>query len=71
MFVTLLGQLVGGSELLAALLVFRVLYYLAPFLVAIVAYAYLESTARSVRGITESENVPRTFPGKVGAPGRR
>ncbi len=48
-FVTLLGQRVDGSVLLAALLVFRVVYYLAPFLVALVAYAYLETTARSAR----------------------
>jgi uncharacterized membrane protein YbhN (UPF0104 family) len=47
-FVTLLGQRVDRSELLAALLVFRVLYYLAPFLVALAAYAYLEKTARNV-----------------------
>ncbi|MEX2149137.1 MAG: hypothetical protein WD793_02910 [Steroidobacteraceae bacterium] len=48
-FVTLFGQRVDGGELLAALLVFRVLYYLAPFLVALTGYAYLERTARSVR----------------------
>jgi glycosyltransferase 2 family protein len=48
-FVSLLGHRVDGSALLAALLVFRVLYYLAPFLVALAAYAYLETTARSVR----------------------
>jgi uncharacterized membrane protein YbhN (UPF0104 family) len=48
-FVTLLGQRVNSSELLAALLVFRVLYYLAPFLVALATYAYLEKTASSVR----------------------
>lgn len=45
-FVTLLGQSVGESEVLAALLVYRVLYYLVPFLVALAAYAYLETTAR-------------------------
>ncbi|MDP9198981.1 MAG: UPF0104 family protein, partial [Pseudomonadota bacterium] len=48
-FVTLLGQRVDSSELLAALLVFRVLYYLVPFVVALAAYAYLEKTARSLR----------------------
>jgi len=48
-FVTLLGQRGGDSELLAALLVFRVLYYLAPFLVALAAYAYLTATARGLR----------------------
>ncbi|HUG03742.1 MAG TPA: lysylphosphatidylglycerol synthase domain-containing protein [Steroidobacteraceae bacterium] len=53
-FVTLLGQRVDGSELLAALFVFRVLYYLVPFLVALAAYAYLEKTARGVRIGAES-----------------
>jgi hypothetical protein len=57
-FVTLLGQRVDGSEVLAALLVFRLLYYFAPFLVAIAAYAYLETTARSVRIGAESEGDP-------------
>jgi uncharacterized membrane protein YbhN (UPF0104 family) len=54
-FVALLGPRVGSSELLAALLVFRVLYYLAPFLVAVAAFAWLETTARSVRIGAESE----------------
>jgi uncharacterized membrane protein YbhN (UPF0104 family) len=54
-FVTLLGHLVDRGELLAALLVFRVLYYLAPFLLALAAYAWLETTARSVRIGAESE----------------
>ena len=48
-FVTLLGQRLEGGVVLAALLAFRVLYYLAPFLVALAAYAYLETTARRVR----------------------
>lgn len=48
-FVTLLGHRLDGSGLLAALLVFRVLYYLAPFLVALAAYAYLATTARNFR----------------------
>ena len=48
-FVALLGHRVDRSELLAALLVFRVLYYLAPFMVALAAYAYLAMTSRSVR----------------------
>ena len=55
-FVALLGQRVDGGELLAALLVFRVLYYLAPFLVALAAYAYLEKTARRVRIDAGSES---------------
>jgi glycosyltransferase 2 family protein len=49
-FVTLLGPRVGGDAVLAALLAFRALYYLAPFLVALAAYAYLETSARRVRG---------------------
>ena len=48
-FVTLLGHRVDRSELLAALLVFRVLYYRVPFVVALAAYAYLAMTASSVR----------------------
>jgi hypothetical protein len=48
-FVTLLGHRVSSIDLLAALLVFRVLYYLAPFLLALAGYAYLATTARSVR----------------------
>jgi uncharacterized membrane protein YbhN (UPF0104 family) len=48
-FVTLLGHRVDRNELLAALLVFRVLYYLTPFMVALAAYAYLALTSRSAR----------------------
>ena len=54
-FVTLLGPRVDSNEVLAALLVFRLLYYLAPFLIALGSYAYLESTARGVRFRADAE----------------
>jgi glycosyltransferase 2 family protein len=55
-FVTLLGQRVDSSALLAALLAFRFVYYLAPFLIALGAYAYLETTAgRTARTCTASK----------------
>lgn len=47
-FLALLGHRVAESELLAGLLVFRAVYYLVPFALAIVAYAYLEATAGRV-----------------------
>jgi hypothetical protein len=46
----LYGVAAHGFELLTA-----VLYFLAPFLVALTAYSYLEKTARSVRIGAESE----------------
>lgn len=46
-FVALLGHEVRESALLAAVLVYRIIYYLVPFVVAIAAYAWLEATARS------------------------
>lgn len=44
-FVSLLGHQVPGSHLLAAILVFRIVYYLVPFAIAVIAYAWLEYTA--------------------------
>lgn len=46
-FVALLGHEVRQSALLAAVLVYRIIYYLVPFALAIAAYAWLEATARS------------------------
>ena len=45
-FVSLLGHLAPESRLLAAVLVFRIVYYIVPFMVAVFAYFYLEATAR-------------------------
>lgn len=45
-FMTLLGQRAPESGLLAAILVYRIIYYLLPFALAILAYAWLEATAR-------------------------
>jgi hypothetical protein len=48
-FLTLLGHLVGETTLVAAVLAFRAVYYVLPFLTAIAVYAYLEATARRFR----------------------
>ena len=42
-FVALLGQRVPPHELLAALLAYRAIYYLAPLVVALVLYAVMEA----------------------------
>jgi glycosyltransferase 2 family protein len=44
-FVSLLGHLVPDSRLLAAIIAFRITYYLVPFALAVVGYGYLEATA--------------------------
>lgn len=44
-FVSLLGHIVPDSRLLAAIVVFRITYYVVPFAVAALAYFYLEATA--------------------------
>ena len=46
-FITLLGDVVPRHELLAALLAYRALYYLAPLLLAGLVYARLESRAKA------------------------
>jgi uncharacterized membrane protein YbhN (UPF0104 family) len=51
-FVALLGHEVRESALLATVLVYRIIYYLVPFALAIASYAWLETTAR--RHATES-----------------
>lgn len=48
-FLGMLGGQVGKSELLAALVVFRAVYYLLPFLLAVLAYIHLEATAKKIR----------------------
>ena len=54
-FLALLGHLASRSEILAAILIFRVVYYLVPLGIAIGCYAYLELTAKRVRGGTRLE----------------
>ncbi len=44
-FVSLLGHAVPESRLLAAVLAFRVVYYIVPFVIAALVYFYLEGTA--------------------------
>ena len=46
-FLSLLGHLMAESRLLAAVLVFRIVYYIVPFVVAVLAYFYLEASARN------------------------
>jgi uncharacterized membrane protein YbhN (UPF0104 family) len=41
-FIALLGERIGDARLVAALLAYRAVYYFAPLIVAIVAYAVLE-----------------------------
>lgn len=49
-FLALLGHSVPGDWLLAALIAFRAIYYLVPLTLAVLAYFYLEATARNFRG---------------------
>lgn len=44
-FITMLGGIVPKADVLAALVLFRVTYYLLPFAVAIATFAWLEITA--------------------------
>jgi glycosyltransferase 2 family protein len=46
-FLSLLAHVVPDSRLLAAILVFRMTYYIVPFVLAAFAYFYLEATAGS------------------------
>ena len=48
-FIALLGHRVPHNELLAALLAYRALYYLAPLLIAALLYARQEAVARRLR----------------------
>lgn len=48
-FVALLGHRVPHNELIAALLAYRALYYLAPLLIAALLYARQEAVARRLR----------------------
>lgn len=53
-FVLLLGHRLPASELLAALLVYRVLYYLAPLALALAVLLVLEAEARRLRSSSAS-----------------
>lgn len=46
-FLAMLGGQVGKADVLAALVVFRVTYYLLPFALAVIAYFWLEATAKA------------------------
>lgn len=46
-FITMLGGQVSKADVLAALVVFRATYYLLPFALAVVAYLWLEATAKA------------------------
>jgi uncharacterized membrane protein YbhN (UPF0104 family) len=47
-FLAMLGGRAPESDILAALVVFRAAYYLLPFAFAVLAYIYLEASAKSV-----------------------
>jgi uncharacterized membrane protein YbhN (UPF0104 family) len=46
-FATMLSHRTAESEILAAVLIFRVMYYLIPFVLSTVCYVYLQFSARS------------------------
>lgn len=52
-FVAFLGPQLGHSEVLAALIAYRALYYLAPLLIAAVAYFVLETRSRPTPRLTD------------------
>ena len=47
-FLNMLGHRVAVGELLAAVLIFRVIYYLLPFLISLCCYLYLQPSARKL-----------------------
>lgn len=49
-FLAMLGARIPGSDVLASLLVYRLVYYLAPFLAAIGSYVFLEANSRELSG---------------------
>lgn len=57
-FVAVLGNMVPRGELLAAVLVYRALYYLFPLLVAGVVYAVTEAMARRSRRVKRANPAP-------------
>ena len=57
-FVSLLGHRVPETQLLAALLGYRAIYYIAPLLIASVMYLVMEMKARKLRGTDQSQMRP-------------
>lgn len=55
-FLSLLGHLIPESRLLAAVLVFRIVYYIVPFVLAVVTYFCLEATARNSRSARQNDH---------------
>lgn len=49
-FLAMLGERIPDSAVLASLLVYRFIYYLAPFAVAIGSYIFLEANSRATSG---------------------
>jgi uncharacterized membrane protein YbhN (UPF0104 family) len=49
-FLGLLGARAGAAQVLAALLAYRAMFYLAPLLLALAVYAWLEAQQRRIRG---------------------
>jgi uncharacterized membrane protein YbhN (UPF0104 family) len=56
-FITLLGDQVGDARLVAALLAYRAIYYFAPLVIAIIAYAVLEGRFRLRAGARVTHQV--------------
>jgi uncharacterized membrane protein YbhN (UPF0104 family) len=50
-FLGLLGGRAGVAEILAALLAYRAVFYLAPLLLALAVYAWLEAPLRRARRV--------------------
>jgi len=50
-FVSLLGHQLADSRLLAAIIVFRLTYYLIPFALAVIGYVWLEATAARIGAV--------------------
>jgi glycosyltransferase 2 family protein len=56
----MLGDRISEGDLLAALLVFRAVYYLVPFVVSLAFFLYLETTARIQRAPPASSAPPES-----------
>lgn len=70
-FIALLGHRVPQGELLAALIAYRAIYYLAPLLLATALYLGLEAKAKKERRAGGARGAGRPAPGgRTGADGR-
>lgn len=58
-FVALLGHLVPRGTLLAALIAYRAIYYLAPLVIAVVIYLVLEARGKATSGSAQSDAFTR------------